>query len=279
MQRISSVNIYCNSIKYKKNFNFFLTKLSSKNKKQIEEVKESPTKEHQDEIFNVYQQWIINDFSIDIDLEQFDTNELIVNIVDQITPRFIQTGTNIMTSLQDKAISHLNCNDYRNTYDKFNEIVNLQKNFNDLMNIFLEKHKNRIKKIVKTENFTPDDESLNMSLRFFFIKSRAYEKSPSAVDWELDNFKPFTILLDDISDRKLDIFNPFRKKETELKEYLKKNYEEIIESIENFEKDMVKVKQSVIEFQNMLKLIVDNKIKGLKGECDSCGKLNDSEIN
>ena len=173
-----------------------------------------------------------------------------------------------MTSLQEKAVSHLNCNEYRNTYNKFNEIEESQKNFNDLMKKFLEKHKNRIKKIAKTKNFTPTDESLNMVLRFFFIKSRTYEKRPSAVGAGLDNFKSFVILIDDVSDKTLEIFNPFPEKEKELIEYLKKNYEEIIESIENFEKDMVKVKQSIKDFKDMLTLIVDNKIFGLKGECD-----------
>ncbi len=77
-----------------------------------------------------------------------------------------------MTRLEDKSVSHLNCNEYRNTDNKLNEIVNLQKDFIDLMKEFLDNHKNRINKIVKTENSNPNDESLNMFLRFIFIKSR-----------------------------------------------------------------------------------------------------------
>ncbi len=243
-------------------------------KLDINIVKESPTKEHQAEIFNIYQGWINSDFSINVDLKNFDTNNLLINIVNLIAPKYSQTGGMNMTSLQDKSISHLNCNEYRDTYNKFNKILNLQKDFNDSMKKFLDKHKNRIKKIVKTENFIPTEESLNMFLRFIFIKSIAHDQRPSAVGWELENFRSFKIFVDNISEEKLEIFNPFSQNEPELIDYLKRNYDEIIESIEIFENDIIKIPKAIEEFKTTLQLIFDNKIDGLKGECDTCIKLN-----
>ena len=52
----------------------------------------------------------------------------------------------------------------------------------------------------------------------------------------------------------------------------------IIKSIIKSKEDIKNIEKSVTEFQNMLQLIVDNKTKGLKGECDICGKLNDIKI-
>ena len=114
-------------------------------------VKEAPTKEHPNEIFNVYQQWINGDFSINIDLEKFDTNNLVINVVSQITPKYLQTGTN-MTSIQDKAVSHLNCDDYLDTYKKFNEIKGLQNDFNNSMKQFLDIHKNNLIQLINQKN-------------------------------------------------------------------------------------------------------------------------------
>ncbi len=280
MQGIRSINIHCNNVIFKKVDKIFLTKLLSINKKQTKETVYTTTSTtvHQDEIFAVYQGWIINDFSIDVDLQNFDINRLFINISDQITPTSIRTGMSVMTRLQDKAISHLNCDDYRNTYDKFIEIVNLQKYFNDSMTIFLNKHKNRVIKIVKSKNFNPTEESLNMFLRFIFIKSREHDKRPTAVDWELDNFRSFVIFINNISDERLEIFNPFPEKENELISYLQEKYNEIIESIETFEKDIIKIPQAIEEFKTMLHLIVDNKIDGLKGECGVCIRLNDFKL-
>ena len=91
MQRINSINIYCNSIKYKKINKFFLTKLSSKNKKQ---EKESPTREHHDDIFNMYQQWASSDFSVNVDLKNFDVSNLLINVVNNIVPKYLRHGHN-----------------------------------------------------------------------------------------------------------------------------------------------------------------------------------------
>ncbi len=61
--------------------------------------------------------------------------------------------------------------------------------------------------------------------------------------------------------------------------YLQENYNEIVESIETFENVIITIKESVKVFKNMLPLITDNKSNGLKGECDSCRRLNEFESN
>lgn len=232
----------------------------NKEKKKIIEEK---IKQHHEEIFNMYQQWINTDFLIDIDLRNFDTSKLFINVSDQIIPKHMQTDMN-MTTIQDKSISHLNCNDYQPAYNKFKEIEGLQNNFNNSMTQFLDNHGNNLILIIRTENFTSPEESMNRLLRYLFHKAVMFNAQPEGVSVQLNNFKSS---LADPLNISLTLSNPFPEKEGELISYLQNNYAEIINSIKKFENDIGKITKTIVEFQQMLTLIVHNRIDGFKDNC------------
>ncbi len=141
------------------------------------QAKSNNIKKHHDDIFNVYVSWINQPFSNNIDLSNFDMDNLFLNIREQIIP--IDTSRNKkLTSYGIKLLSHLNCEDYIDAYEKFKEIEGCQKNYNDSMKKFLDKHKKCIKEILMPENSNPSDESLNKLLRFIFCKSKNYYINP-----------------------------------------------------------------------------------------------------
>ena len=220
---------------------------------------------HHKEIFNVYTGWINQSFSVNVNLTNFDLNNLEVKVIKQIVP--IEDSSNMkLTSLWSKAISHLNCDDYIDAHNKFNEIKNLENNFNNSIKHFINIHKSNLIKLIKLKN-SDSEESLNMSLRYIFCKTIEYHNQTEGVSTQLDDFRPITIVDNDELESWLELSNPFPEKETELKEYLKKNYSEIIKSIKKFEKDIKNFENPVKEFKDRLILIEQNKLDGLKGRC------------
>ncbi len=229
------------------------------------QAKSNNIKKHHNEIFNVYVNWISQSFLTNIDISNFDMDSLFLNIKEQIIP--IDTSSNRkLTSLWNKAISHLNCGDYVDAYEKFKEIEGCQKNFNDSMKKFLDKHKEYTKKILMSIDTNPSDESLKKLLRYIFCKSKNYYRSPLPLENQLDCFRPFLILKDN-TEITVEISNPFPEKERELINYLKGNYDEIIISLIKFEEDVKNVKNSINDIKNKLILIEQNRIEGLKGNC------------
>ena len=95
---------------------------------------------HHNDIFEVYKLWNTNLIEIDPDLENFDINNLTINVVEQFIP--IDSSENgKLTSLWRQAISHLNCKTYIDIFQKFEEIENQQEQFNDAINRLLGEHK------------------------------------------------------------------------------------------------------------------------------------------
>ena len=87
---------------------------------------------HHEEIFNVYTNWINQPFSINVNLTNFDLSSLDIKIIKQIVP--IEDSSNgKLNSYWSKAISHLDCDDYIDVYNKFKDIEILQNEFNNSM--------------------------------------------------------------------------------------------------------------------------------------------------
>ncbi len=197
-------------------------------------------------------------------------NYLHINIIKQIEPIKSQ---NDMTTLWNKAISHL-ISGYDDIYKTYSEIKNQEEKFNDEMGKFWNNHRNRLIKLLESTNLTPKEDLLNMLLRYMFCKSIMYDRQPKGVSWQLNYFQSFMTY--DKSYKQIELFNPFSNKKDELISYLQRNHENIIEKINNFQNDIKEIRRNIVKFQEQLTIIIQNKIDGLKGECEFEIKLSSS---
>jgi len=125
---------------------------------------------HHRQIFQIYENWTNTPFLIDIELTQFDLNNLRINVVEQIVPINNSNNANLIR-LEERAIAHLNCDDYRDVYNRFKEIEDVQNNINNSIIQFLDNHRDNLIRIITTENFTPPELSMNTLLRYLFHKA------------------------------------------------------------------------------------------------------------
>ena len=218
--------------------------------------KSNKIKKHHEEIFNVYTDWVNKSIAVDIDLLTFDPNRLCMGISEQIVP--INTSSNgKLTSLWSKAISHLNCDNYIDVHNKFEEIECLEKEFNKKMDGFLRKHCESLEGIVR-EEFHAIPEFLIKLFRYILRKAISQYERPLVIGNRLDEFTTFKILIDKTTNESIEFSNPFPNKEKELIEFLKNNYKEIVKSIKEFQNDIEKVETYIREFKEQLFLL--NKI-------------------
>lgn len=161
-------NYTWNSLGY--NWKFFLQKYSKR--KQKEEAKNTENiKGHSEQVFGVYQFWRYQNFSTYIDLISFDLDNLKLNVVNQIIPHKAKPNEKFK-SRWERALIPLNCEEYKNTYDKYNEILNFETNFNDKINQFVSKERNDIILEIGLQDLEQNKHLINDLLRIILYKSR-----------------------------------------------------------------------------------------------------------
>jgi hypothetical protein len=235
---------------------FFSDKRNNKNEQKAQRIAN-----HHEQIFNICGDWTNQQFSIDVRLTQFDLDNLYIDIVEQIVPVNNSNNTNLIR-LEERAASHLNCADYIDAYNKFVEIRDLQNNFNVAIMQFMTNHRNDLIQILNSD--TNQDGSINRLLRYLFHKAVMFNAQPEGVSVQLDDFR--STLVDPL-DTSSNLSNPFPDKQDELIDYLQKNYNDIMESINNFQTIIGNIGNVVREFQEMLEPIIHNRLDGLKGNC------------
>ncbi len=99
---------------------FFLQKIFIKIAKKNKKIERR--KNHLIEIFSIYQKWINQLFLVDIELTKFDLDNLYTTVIEQMVPTN-PPSTMKLKRLEERAISHLNCDDYIDAYNKFKEEV------------------------------------------------------------------------------------------------------------------------------------------------------------
>jgi hypothetical protein len=218
---------------------------------------------HQNQIFDIYQTWIDTPFVIDVDLENFDLDHMYINLTRQI--ELIESRDNNSTTLWSNAISHL-MSGYPNVYKKYDDIKTIETKFNDYMNDFLELHRKRLTNLLASDNFTPKGELIDKLFRYMLSKSQNHNENPNVIAWKLESMEPFIQF--DREYNEVRIYNPFPERVNDLISYHKKYHENFIEAINQFYKSIKNLSEEIRQFREQLTIIMHNKIKGLKGECD-----------
>jgi hypothetical protein len=114
---------------------------------RLKKITSNKDNEHKKDIFDTFQKWPQSFYSFVVDFISFHPDNLNIRVVEQINP--VYSTNNSVTSMEEKAISHLDCDEYYDAYDKFKEIDESQNRFNNKINKYLENHKKQLTRIIK----------------------------------------------------------------------------------------------------------------------------------
>ncbi|MDN5846368.1 MAG: hypothetical protein L0H53_08860 [Candidatus Nitrosocosmicus sp.] len=223
---------------------------------------------HQNSIFHVYKKWYLTEYQIVIDFYGFDLNHLDVKIFEQFSS--ISEEYDGMTTIEDKAISHLKSG-YENTYKKYEKIKELEDQFNKEMGCFLEENKKSLENLLREGNRVPDKNSTDMLLRYLLWLINYAHRDDKDTEYQLKRLEPVKIRYND--ETIINLENPFVSNSEKILEFLRENHESIFKQIERFKKDIENIKKAIEDFLFSIKLILENSLDGLKGECDIENRL------
>ena len=212
---------------------------------------------HHKKIISKYDDWFHTPFPVDVDLHTLDLDRLNIAIIGSVIPLNTELNKKNQT-LDEMALSHLNCKDYKETYGHYKKILECQNNFNEQMKDFLNKTKERINKLVNST----DNDRIELLLRYYLYKITAASRQPKYFKGHLDHFDESVIVS---LNPRIDLSNPFHKEEErKIKQDLKENYDEVINTIDKFKKDISNLNKSISGFQDSLyRIISDDDIKGI----------------
>lgn len=269
MENIARKSLYSkfihNSSQYRNKF--FLKKHSEK-KKEKNKKNDEREKEHTLQIFSVYQKWIDEQFSTYIDFISFDLNNLNLNVTSQIIPIRAKSNEKLK-SKEERALEHLNCEEYVNAYNKYNEILKFETKYNNQINQFIEKQRNNMIKEIELDETNENKLSIDNLLRIVLSKSKDIgnpKSTKTGIDFRLHDLK-INISISEIP-LNVRIENPFPQKSKEIRSFIQSNYKEIYDFIIERENELITLNRLIQEFKNGLQFIIDNKGDGLNGKCD-----------
>jgi len=156
----------CNRIHGSITNSFFLDPLLDKRNKK---------KEHQRQIIEVYQHWVNDEFQLGIDFNRFNPQHAHITFIGQFLPVGPEQQRRFLTN-QEMALLHLDCEDYKEILDRYNEILGLQNNFNIEMNTFIQNNSQNIQRFERLSftididirtRFTNQINQINGSIREF----------------------------------------------------------------------------------------------------------------
>ncbi len=216
---------------------------------------------HQNNILKKYEDWQkINftsdkSFSLGIDLNTFRQDKSKIKAVELINPRVNEQNHNLET-IEEMSLSHLK--GYKEAYKLFSKIVESQYLFNIKMDNFLKSNMQQLNQIRGFDNINRFETE---ELRYFLIKIVDASRYPTEKNRTMYLKQSFHNILLGGSEW---ISNPFTICEEIVIQDMLKRYDEIVNSIGMFKKDIVKLNQSIKDFQNSLETIIAN---GVKGTC------------
>ena len=211
--------------------------------------------EHHDQIINIYRFWQIIDFPLDLDLLTFDPLRLKITIIENILPRHDELAKEPET-LAEMALSHLNCEHYKNAYITYLRIKKCQDSFNANLEEFLRCNGKHLEHLMGSNNM--DNVKSGELLRYYLYKimDANLQSNGSA---PTDRVKRFG--------RAGELSNPFPDKEEIINKDALLRHSDVFSSISQLKKDIEQTKQMVSEFKDSLESINGNGILGLKGTC------------
>ncbi len=248
-----------NSRHYRRSCNpFFIDpSIQKKNKKD----------NHHDQIKDEFKNWVNLPIKTQVDLTTFDLNCLEIKIIGdkQILP-IIDTDSRSLQTRKEMALSHLNHPTYKESNDKYQELLSLQKNFNLEITKFIITNREHLKKLVQSTQYqeTAIDELLRLYLYTIANANRYLDKE--TVNYHLNRLESVKTDYYDIDSQgsNTELSNPFPEKESIIIEDIKFRNSLIFDSIKKFGEIEKQMNELIKAFQDSLQIIIDN---DLKGEC------------
>ena len=167
----------------------------------------------------------------------------------------------MLKTLNEMASDHLNCKEYEYTFQKLNEIKNLQNKFNNQINIFLDDNRKSLKRFLISNNVKFTDDQLNMLLRYYLYWIADKNRMSEGFDSRIENYHGKIRIGDD------EIINPFQNIEGEIKNYIHTTSDEQIKELKKLIQMNDNINIVIKEFQESLEPIIANSVVGIKGIC------------
>lgn len=178
-----------------------------------------------------------------------------IKAVELINPNINNRKNNKLETIEEMALTHLKI--YKEAYELFSKIVECQDLFNIKMDNFLKSNMQQLNQIRGFDNINRFEIK---ELRYYLINivdaSRYTGKEAQIAHLK----RSFQNILLGGEDR---ISNPFLTTEGVIIEDMLKRYDDIINSINMFKKDIKKLNQLILDFQNSIKPILVNDVKGI----------------
>lgn len=244
--------------------------------------------EHQKQIVDMYRGWstLPNTIKVGYHLDKEETFQLegILQKIDFITFDPLRLRINIIKSVlpeyhinfaeetnQEWALSHLNCEDYKNAFTFYSEIWICQNCLNTKIKKFLNETRQHLKQLVE---YDKDDTKIDSLVRYYLTVVVQANKHPHNFEDGLKNLNSITIIPEEHYDfPRLTLSNPFPDKLDGIKKDMISRKDFVIDSIDKFKLSIDKLNELILEFQRSLKPIIDNVILGVKGTCTIEKKL------
>jgi hypothetical protein len=159
--------------------------------------------------------------------------------------------------LQDWALSHLKY--YEDIWKKYHKILNCQDNFNIEIKKFLESYKEYLTNLVEADSIR-DKDKIELFLRYYLFKIVDEFQHPKSNEYRLTHFDKETF-------NGVVIENPFPENEEIIIKDIIGRYSDLANQIKDFENDIKKLNELILDFQVSLRFVIDNSVTGLKGSC------------
>lgn len=189
-----------------------------------------------------------------------------IDVIEQILSRSDDDKKNPI-KFNEMVLEHLNCKEYRDSYQKYKKINELQNNFNNQIIQFIEDNRNHLKEFLNSQYiYSPTEKQLDDYLQFYLYWVD-HKKNLSNDEFE-SNIRQFhgQVMID--IDKQYWLSNPFPMVEEELIVDIKNRRNELVKKIDEFYLMRDEIKKSIEGFQKSLDSIIAYESVGLKGKCD-----------
>lgn len=183
-----------------------------------------------------------------VDLATFELDKTCIDIVEKIFPNIHQQENK---TVNEWALSHLNCKDYEESYKNYLKILEYQNNFNVDMKKFLEGIRTYLKQLTQCG----DDKKIDPLLRGYL----------SMIVYLYNDGRDANYQIQHLSNERLS--NQFPEKIEDLKVKIKSSGNDINNEIGEFRSRINEINESISTFQKSLVIVIDNSIISLKGRC------------
>ncbi len=220
--------------------------------------KRSRKTKHQEEIFEIYKNWLESPFINEIDLNDFDLNKLKIVFKKSFPSRIIDQKDKPQ-SVEEQALYHLYQENVE-AFELYEQILEKKNEFNKKMGIFIEDIKKNLKDLLKSKGYEKHEDIIDSPLRFYLVKmNNCLNKKKDYVNSILEYDRAY-LKNGSIENRTWEI-------KDELVVLMKSNWPKSVETIKIFKKDSQDLNDLIPQFQKSIKLTTSHKHMKLKSSC------------